>query len=98
MNYLVIYQKHNGDIIYRTRRTQPYYQIGNTTSMGWLVLDIKRMDKGKTYTRYQYSCKLDKKESIRMNIRYYLGITRLKQVLYILLIIYMIYTIFVKLK
>lgn len=52
--YLVIYQKTSGEIIYRTLTARPKYDKGDTTSMGWKVLDIKNMYKGNLYTNYEY--------------------------------------------
>ena len=47
---LVIYQKKNGDIIERKRATFPEHQIGEYTSMGWKILDIKHEYKNKYYS------------------------------------------------
>lgn len=52
--FLVIYQKTSGEIIYRILRARPKYKKGDTTSMGWKVLDIKNMYKGNLYTNYEY--------------------------------------------
>ena len=38
--YKIIYKKENGEVIERVRNTLPLQAIGETTSMGWLVLDI----------------------------------------------------------
>ena len=39
--YQVTYQKANGEIFYRIRNTLPRYRIGEETSMGWKLLDVK---------------------------------------------------------
>ena len=39
--YQVTYQKSNGEIFYRIRNTLPRYRVGEATSMGWILLDIK---------------------------------------------------------
>ena len=39
--YQITYQKANGEIFYRIRNTLPRYCIGEETSMGWTLLDIK---------------------------------------------------------
>ena len=41
MNYIIIYQKKNGDIIYRTRKYLQDLKIGDITSAGWTILDIQ---------------------------------------------------------
>lgn len=67
MNYkfLVIYQKRSGEIIYRTLSSIPKYSKGDITSMGWKVLDIKNMYKGKTYTNYEYRTHLSQISKIK---------------------------------
>lgn len=47
--YLVYYKKGNGEIIQRNRSTLPEYKIGESTSMGWLVMDIKYVLNGNIY-------------------------------------------------
>ena len=56
MNYrfLVIYQKSSGELIYRTRTSRPNYKVGDRTSMGWKVIDIKNMYKGNILKSYDY--------------------------------------------
>ena len=54
MNYLIIYKKQDNSVIYRTTKHIPNYKINDTTSMGWLVLDIKKMQKGKLYSFSEY--------------------------------------------
>jgi len=39
-DYIVTYQKRNGEIFLRKRKNVCDLQIGITTSMGWKVLDI----------------------------------------------------------
>lgn len=46
--------KGNGDIIERIRKTLPDYRIGEITSMGWKVLDIKYRYKNKWYSSIEY--------------------------------------------
>ena len=57
---LVTYQKRNGTIIQRTVRNHPPYRIGETTSMGWKLLDIKYFYKGKYYSQTDYDLLIDK--------------------------------------
>lgn len=54
MNYLIIYKKQDNSVIYRTTKHIPNYKINDKTSMGWLVLDIKKMQKGKLYSYSEY--------------------------------------------
>lgn len=62
--YIVIYRKCNGDIIYRARISQPQYTTGQYTSMGWQVLDIKRLHKGRSLSYDEYDNILNKKRTI----------------------------------
>lgn len=57
---LVTYQKRNGDIIQRTVRNYPPYRVGETTCMGWKLLDIKQYYKGKYYSQMEYDRLIDK--------------------------------------
>lgn len=50
----ITYQKNDGSIIYRLRKTMLPYNIGDTTSMGWKVLNIEYKYKDKYYQVYQY--------------------------------------------
>ena len=50
----ITYQKNDGSIIYRLRKTMIPYDIGDTTSMGWKVLNIEYKYKDKYYQEYQY--------------------------------------------
>lgn len=88
----MIYKKGNGTLIYRTSKTKPIYNIGQTTSMGWLVLDIKRLYKGKLLSFSEYDSvimkRLDKKPTLL-----HLDMNR---VIEIVLISLVFYTLFVK--
>ena len=50
---------------YRVVKTKPTYQKGDTTSMNWNVVDILRIDNGKTYTIQQYDLLSDIRYRIR---------------------------------
>lgn len=54
--YKVIYLKENGEVIERIRDTYPQYSIGDTTSMGWVLLDIlyNYEDGYYSYSTYRY--------------------------------------------
>lgn len=49
-HYKVIYQKANGETFERIRKTLPPTRIGEETSMGWKILDIKLYCKYKWYS------------------------------------------------
>lgn len=53
-HYKIIYQKQNGDIFERNRTTLPTQRIGEYTSMGWKILDIKYYCQYKWYTTDEY--------------------------------------------
>lgn len=54
MNYLITYQKSNGDIFVRARKTLYNLSIGADTSMGWKVLNIHYFYEGNYYTYLDY--------------------------------------------
>ena len=60
--YKIIYQKGNGDIIERERNTLPLQTIGETTSMGWKIIDIFNGFQNKWYSSDNY---YEYKRSIR---------------------------------
>ena len=92
--YMIIYKKSNDDIIYRTTKNRPMYRKGETTSMGWLVLDIQYLYKGNSYSYLQYEKKINKKKRI-FNIREYL-INNLVNILKIITLLLVIYVLFAK--
>ena len=53
------YEKANGQIIRRFRSTYPDYKIGDRTSMGWKVVDIRYLYKKKYYHKDEYDNKVD---------------------------------------
>lgn len=56
----ITYQKNDGSIIQRERNTMLPYKIGETTSMGWKVLNIEYEYKNKFYSQYEYNVLLNK--------------------------------------
>ena len=54
------YQKANGDIFQRVINTYTPYKIGETTSIGWKVLDIKYRYKNKYYSKVDYDALVEK--------------------------------------
>lgn len=63
-NYMIIYQKENGKMMYRAIKHKPTYKVGDITSMGWKVLDIKRLLDGKCYSRFEFNNKLRHKKKL----------------------------------
>lgn len=73
------YEKANGQIIRRIRNTYPDYKIGDRTSMGWKVVDIRYLYKKK----YYHKCEYDKKVDTHVNkIKKIYKIKRIIQSLY----------------
>ena len=56
----ITYQKNNGCIIQRQRNTALPYKIGETTSMGWKVLNIEYEFNNKFYPEYKYNILIHK--------------------------------------
>lgn len=51
----ITYQKKDGSVMQRFRNTILPYKIGDTTSMGWKVLNIEFEYKNKYYSEYKYN-------------------------------------------
>jgi len=71
----MIYQKANGQLVFRIRTTIPPYKIGDRTSMGWIVKDIRYKYKDKFLTRHDFDVAIDndwkkdkKKKQIKENL------------------------------
>lgn len=64
MEYMITYQKHNGDILLRPRKTLYDLRVGDETSMGWKVLNIHYLYEGNYYTYLDY-CKLIRGKQIK---------------------------------
>ena len=62
--YKVIYKKENGDVIERVRNTLPLQAVGETTSMGWLVVDILYSYKDGYYNASEYHSLMSKQRKI----------------------------------
>jgi len=62
--YLVLYRKNNGEIIYRARTTIPQHKTGEVTSMGWTVVDIRRLHKGRTYSNDEFDMILNRRATV----------------------------------
>lgn len=95
--YMVIYQKNNGELLYRTLTSLPHYKKGQKTSMGWLVIDIQYMNNGKCYTTIDY----DKKCSRRRKLNDYLQTINYQLLLNIVksgMLLWVVYYVFCKIK
>ena len=65
--YKITYQKSNGEIFDRIRNTLPIHSVGETTSMGWKILNIQWKYNKKFYSYADYNY-LVKKEIERHHI------------------------------
>ena len=61
--YQIEYKKRNGEIIKWIRNTLPG-KIGETTSMGWIIMDIKYAFKDKYYSLRDYQILFKKQSKI----------------------------------
>lgn len=86
MNYLVLYEKNNGDMIYRYRKSKPQYEVGSITSMGWKLVDIRKLYNGSVISEYNYNELINKKLML-MN---YITKLDLKKIIEIIIILYML--------
>lgn len=93
MRYMIIYQKNNGDMLYRYNKNKPIYKKGDTTSMGWKVIDIKRMDNGNILSLSDYREKVESR--LKLNrLNYLINNLDFNKLIQLILI----YIIFVKIK
>lgn len=60
----ITYQKRDGNIIHRLRETDLPYKIGDTTSMGWKVLNIEYEYNNKFYSQYNYNILINKNKQL----------------------------------
>lgn len=60
----ITYQKRDGSIIQRLRNTMIPYKIGDTTSMGWKVLNIEYEYNNQYYSKNDYNIILNKNKKI----------------------------------
>lgn len=56
----ITYQKSNGNIIQRLRKSELPYKIGDTTSMGWKVLNIEYQYNNNYYSKNEYNSLIQK--------------------------------------
>lgn len=60
----ITYQKSNGNIIQRLRKTELPYKIGDTTSMGWKVLNIEYQHNNNYYSKNEYNSLIQKDKKV----------------------------------
>ena len=88
----ITYQKRNGNIIYKLRKTMIPYEIGETTSMGWKVLNIEYEYNNKFYPLKEYNMLISKNVDryIKKQQIKELCIKETKTLLYIIIGLYII--------
>ena len=92
MKYLALYERKNGEIIYRYRKSKPKYNIGSYTSMGWKLVDIRLLENGQAYSYSAYDSILDKRRRLHDLFCNF----DIKNIIELLMIMYVIKTFFVK--
>ena len=65
MDCMITYQKQNGDIIFRPRKSPYDRYVGQETSMGWKVIDIHYRYENNYYTYEDFMRLIRKKESLK---------------------------------
>ncbi len=88
----ITYQKQNGCVFQRFRNTILPYEIGDTTSMGWKVLNIEYEYKDKYYSKFEYDRLLykNKQNYLRKKQLKELCIKYIKTLLYYIIMILII--------
>ena len=88
----ITYQKKDGSIIKRYRNTTLPYKVGETTSMGWKVLNIEYEYNGEYYTEYKHNILLNKKKQNALKKRQKIesAIKEIKTFLYYFIAVLMI--------
>lgn len=89
--YMVIYEKRNGELLYRYLTLRPHYEKGSRTSMGWLVKDIKVFDNGKCYSTYEYDTLLSKKNKIHKGINFINKIDIIKLIEFLIVVYFFVF-------
>ena len=64
MDYLITYQKRNGDILVRKRKTLYGMRVGDTTGMGWTVINIHYNYEGNYYIYTDY-CRMVRNQQLK---------------------------------
>ena len=72
----ITYQKANGETFERIRNSYCQYKVGDITSIGWRVLDIKYNFKNKYYSKGDYD------DLVNKSINRYKKIDKIKKTFY----------------
>lgn len=64
MDFMITYQKRNGDILLRPRKSLYNLRVGDTTGMGWTVLNIHYLYEGNYYTYIDY-CRIIRNQQLK---------------------------------
>lgn len=85
----ITYQKKDGCIIHKLRKTMLPYKIGDTTSIGWKVLNIEYEYKNKYYSSHNYNMLIQNNKLAYIKKRHVVEwiVRELKALLYYLLIV-----------
>lgn len=75
MDVMITYQKNNGEILLRPRKSAYDLKIGETTSMGWKVLDIHYLYNG-NYYHYMDWCRARRQDKLPIKKRIALLLAR----------------------
>ncbi len=88
----ITYQKSNGSIMQKYRNTLLPYKIGDTTSMGWKVLNIEYKYKDKFYPEYKYHILIhkEKQRCTQRKLAIELCIKEVKNLLYCIIAVLII--------
>ena len=96
----ITYQKRDGTTMKRLRNTMLPYSVGDTTSMGWKVINIEIEYNNKLYSEHDYGriIQTNKRNYIRRKQIRELITKELKTILYyiIIVIIYNLITILIR--
>lgn len=89
----ITYQKRDGSIMQKFRNTMLPYKIGDTTSMGWKVLNIEYEYKNKYYPEYKYNMLIykNKQRYIKKKQIKKLCLKEIKTLLYYFIVITILY-------
>lgn len=92
----ITYQKRNGDMFQKLRKTILPYKIGETTSMGWKVLNIEYEYKSKYYPEYEYNILIHKNKQKKIRINHYknICIKEMKTLFYYFIVVSILINIF----
>lgn len=88
--YLIVYEKPNNILEYKTLCHKPQYKIGESNQYGWKVVDIKILNKGKALTPEEYK-KVINKFSKFQEIIYFIENVNIKKLLEFFIMLLLLY-------